>query len=257
MALSGIVYRLLDALMVVQCFSCNQADGLSCSTDITFVIAACCAALFDLRAITVLLAQVFCIERPWKRKTLEVVVNLHPDQGFMRVGTNNIPLSEVWDIKRQSSIFYWLFSFGYILGGLPMALGSLTLQSFDLPYREICAPLLGCMSILREIFGPSLFVKLYLSIEWVLALKQQDRDELGRSVSRKGLLQQFIAGSTLVPVVVMFSLLGRRVENVSVGDNFTLFLVCAVFGGLFGLLIGVMHGLPVVPDAKLKGIFVQ
>mmetsp|Transcript_28956 Transcript_28956/g.60273 ORF Transcript_28956/g.60273 Transcript_28956/m.60273 type:complete len:963 (-) Transcript_28956:226-3114(-) len=242
MALSGIIYQLYNA------------DVLSWRSESTFTTAACCAAFFDVRTITVLLVRVFCVERPWRRTPLEVVVDLHPDKGFMRVGKHDIPLSEVSDIKREKSIFYWIFSLGYTLAGLPVALSSLSLQSFDLPLGlQICAPVLGCVAIVREIFGPSLFVKLFLSVQWILTLKQQDRDDLGRAVRRKGLLQQFIAGSTLAPVVIMFSLLGRRVEDVSAGDNFMLFLVCAVFGGLFGLLIGIMHGLPVVPDAKLKG----
>ena len=249
-AWGGIIYRLLNALCGG--FERDQAGRQSCSTNSSFAIAACCAALFDIRAITVLLAEVFCIECPWKRKTLEVIVDLHPDQGFMRAHGNTTPLSEVTSVISQTSMFNWCVSLMYILAGLPLGLGSLTLQSFDLPFVEICAASLGCTALMREIFGPSLFVKIYLSIEWILALKQKDRDELGRAITRKGISQQCMAGSTLVPVVVLFSLLARRVEDVSVGDNFILFLVCSFFGGLFGGLCGIMHGLPVVPDAKLK-----
>jgi len=246
-------YRLLDALVVFQCMAYSHVDELPCKTDGTFITSCLVAAFFDVRAIMMLLSQVFCIQHPWKRKALKVVVDLHPDRGFMRIGSNTIPLSEVSDIKRETSLFYWLLSMLYMLAGLPMALGSLTISSFDLlAGLEVCVPILGCVAILREIFGPSLFVKLYLSFRWILAFKQQDRDELGRSVLRNGLPQQFMAGSILLPVV-WFSLLSRRIDDVSVGDNFILFLLCAFFGGLFGLLLGIMHGLPVIPEAKLTG----
>ncbi|KAL7534250.1 hypothetical protein ACHAXR_005758 [Thalassiosira sp. AJA248-18] len=254
-ALAGTVYRLLGALMVFKCLSSDRAGDISCKTDTSFIFACFFAVSFDLRAIGMLLGEVFCIQNPLKRKSIQVVVDLHPERGFMRVGSKTVPLSEVSDIKRQSSLFYCFISSCYMFGGMPFALGSLTVQSFDLPNGlEVCAPILGCVALLRVIFGPSVFVKISLTIEWVLTLKQQDRDELGRSVLRKGLLQQFISGSILTPVVIMFSLLSRRVEDVSAGDNFLLFLVCAGFGGLFGVLIGIMHGLPVVPGlSKLTG----
>jgi len=49
----------------------------------------------------------------------------------------------------------------------------------------------------------------------------------------------------------MFTLLIRRVEDVSSTDNLILFIIFAVSGGLFGLLVGVFRGLPTTPDAYL------
>jgi len=253
-ALISTLYRLLDALGIFQCMSRKHADGYTCKTNGTFVVSCLLAVIFDTRAIAVLLSQVFCISPSRKQRGLEVVVDLNPDQCFMRVGSKAIPLSEVSQIQRQSRKYFWLLSILYMLAGLPLALGSLTIQSFELPSgMEAFSSLLGCMAILREIFGPSIFAKAYLGIKWLLAYKQEDRDELGRAVSRKGLLQQFMVGAIVFPVVAMFTLLGRSVEDVSAADNFIIFFVCVIFGGLFGLLLGIMHGLPVVPDAKFTG----
>ena len=247
LALVAVFYRLLDSLVVSKCMAQHE----SCTkTNASFVIACMFAAIFDVRAIGVIVGEVLCIECPW-RKRLEVVVDLHPDRGFMRVGSKTIPLSQVSEVKTQSSFFCGFLSLCCEFGGLPFALASLTLQSFDLPNGLGVSALLGCVALLREIFGPSLFVKLYLSITWLLARKQRDRDELGRSVLRKGLLQQAMIGSILTPCLIMFSLLGRRVEDVAAVDNFLLFLVCVFLGGLFGVVLGVMHGLPTTPEAKL------
>ena len=252
LVLVGTLYRLLDALLVFQCLTNDAgANKLACKTDPTFVMACTIALAFDLRAIGIILTQVYCVQNPRRCKPVQVEVDLHPERSFLRVGSKTIPLSEVCEIKSQSSSFYSFVSFCYILGGLPFALGSLTLQSYHLPIEfEAFTPILGCVAILREIFGISLFTKLYLTTLWVITKKQRDRDELGRAVLRKGLLQQFIVGSTLAPVL-MFSLLGRRVDNVSTGDNFILFLLYAFCGGLVGLLLGIMHGVPVIPHAKL------
>jgi hypothetical protein len=46
----------------------------------------------------------------------------------------------------------------------------------------------------------------------------------------------------------MFTLLIRRVEGISPTDNFILFLLFTVLGGLFGLILGIFRGLPATPD---------
>ncbi|KAL3779478.1 hypothetical protein ACHAW5_010579 [Stephanodiscus triporus] len=240
LTLTYILYRLLENLKIFECFR-NNAHAQFCKTDWTFAVCCVSAIFFDIRSITTLLSQVFCIEHPLKRRPLEVVVDLHPDQGFLRVGSKSIPLSDASDIKLQSSAYF--FAILYTLAGLPVALGSLTLQSL----------ILGCVAILRELFGPSLFVKLHLSILWILSLKQQNRDEIGRAVLRKGLLQQSMMGAAVALVVIMGTLISRRITETSAGDNFILFFLCVTLGGLSGGLLGVMHGLPVVPEAKLKG----
>ncbi|KAL7547695.1 hypothetical protein ACHAWF_010970 [Thalassiosira exigua] len=242
-ALATTIYFLLESLMVFKCMAHDHDDDLQCGTDLTYILACSLAVLFDVGAIKMLLVDTFHIRRPWKGNPLKVVVDLHPDRSTLHIGSGKIPLSEVLDIRRQSAFFYGFLSCLFLCGGAPMALGSLALQ----------APLLGFAAILRVILGPGLFVKLYLSIEWVLTLKQEARDELGRSIRRKGLAQQIFFGSVLAPILVMSSLLSRRVDDVSATDNFVLFLVCTVFGGLSGLLLGVANGLPVVPNAKLTG----
>ncbi|KAL9183161.1 hypothetical protein ACHAXT_004948 [Thalassiosira profunda] len=253
-ALSCTVYRLLDALRVFECLASENADDPSCETDASFVVACILAAVFDASAVGKLLHNVVCIKCPSNRKRLEVVVDLHPERGFLRVGSKTIPLSELADVKTQSPAFHWSVSLLTFLGGMPWALGYLTLPSFDLPDSlEAAVPILGYIAILRVIFGPLLFVKLYLTIEWVLTLKARDRDEFGRALLRRGLLQQFFIGATFAPVLIMISIASRRVEYVSAGDNFMLFLIYSAFGGLCGLMLGVMHGLPVIPNAKLTG----
>ena len=242
--LTCTLYRLFENLRIFQCVFHNNPDMHFCKTEWTFAVSCFIAMLFDVRAVTMLLSQVFCIEHPLKRKPLEVVVDLHPDQGFLQVGSKSIQLSDASDVQLRSSGYYLLFAILYTLAGLPLALGSLTLQSL----------ILGCVAILRELFGPSLFVKLHLSIQLILSLKQQNRDEIGRAVLKKGILQQFIMGAVVAPIVILGTLISRRVTVASVGDNIILFFLCVTLGGLSGALLGVMHGLPLVPEAKLKVI---
>ena len=253
-AFACTLYRLLDKLMAFQCLAKPNADETFCITDGSFIVCCCIAAMFDVRAMCFLLSQVFGIEHPWKRKQLEVVVDLNPDKSFMCVSTKTIPLSEVSDIESQSATYFWLQAVLHILAGLPLALGSLTLSSFDLPTRlKVLTSLLGCLAILREVFGTSFFAKICLTTKWVLTMKQANRDELGRAVKRKGLLQLALIGCLVAFIVSIGTLSGRRADYPSTGDNFIILLVCVCFGGLFGLLLGIMHGVPVVPDARLSG----
>lgn len=102
--------------------------------------------------------------------------------------------------------------------------------------------------MLREMFGASLFASVWLSIGWVFAFRIDDRKEFGRAVMRRGLLQQVIVGACLTPIVVMFTLLIRRVEVISSTDNLILFIIFAVSGGFLGFLIGIFRGLPTTPN---------
>jgi hypothetical protein len=243
-ALICILYSLLNGLMVFQCtFQPNDATAMPyCRIEWSFAISCCVAIVFDLRVMAMLLTKVFCIEHPWRRTPLEVVVDSNPDQGSLQVGSKTIPLLNVVDIQRQSALFYWLLAILSALAGLPIALVSLTLQS----------TLLGSLAILREVFGPSLFVRLYLCVQWILSFNHHHRDEIGRAVLRKGLLQQAMMGATLTPIVIFSHWISRRVADASASDTFTLFVLCVTIGGVGGLLLGVMNGLPVVPEAKLK-----
>ena len=164
--------------------------------------------------------------------------------------TGIVPVGEITDLQAKNRFFSWFVSSCYILCGLPLALGSLTIQSFELrPGLDVISPILGSLAFLRELFGPSVFAKFWLCVGWIFTLRKDDRKEFGRAVRRKGLLQQFLFGSCLTPVVVMFTLLMRRVEDVSPTDNLILFLIFFVSGGFFGLLLGVFRGLPTAPDA--------
>ena len=84
-------------------------------------------------------------------------------------------------------------------------------------------------------------------------IEKNDRDEIGRALLRKGVSQQVLIGSLSCPVVIMFTLLGRSVEDIGALDNFFVFLLTLALGGLAGLLLGVLRGLPVAPVGKLSG----
>lgn len=247
-SLAVVAYRLLEALKILRCFR------QGCKIDVTFVLVSLIGLMFDTRAIKDLLTSVFVVEVPWKRKPVDITVDLNPDKRWIRVRGRTIPLTELSSIERQNSLYCWLLSFCHVLGGLPIALGSLTARSFALPDRvEMISTILGVLAVLREVFGVSFVAKFALSVKWILAIRQDDRDEFGRAVTRMGLLQQFTYGSTFTTVVVMSSVLARRVGDVSPGESFTLVVSCIVFGGLFASLIGIMHGLPVIPEAYLTG----
>ena len=237
-ALICVLYRLMDSLT-------SNIDG-------TFVVCCCIAVMFDIKAIGMLLSQVFGIQ--WQRKPLVVEVDLHPDQGTLQVGSKIIPLSDVADIKSKTSAYCWILSLLHIISGLPLALASLTLSSFDLlPSLEVCSSILGCLSILREVFGVSFVVKFYLAIQWMLSTKLQDRDDLGRAIQRKGLLQFALIGACFSLVFIFGTITGRRVYyDTSTGDNFLLFLICLFSGGLFGFVLGISRGIPVHCEGRLS-----
>ena len=243
------LYQLLDAAMLFHCLSRENSEDPSCRSDVSLYTFAALAFCIDARVIGLLLKRVFCIENPRKRKAVEVEVNLHPDKRHMRIGSNLFPLSEITALHAKSRLFSRFVAFCYILGGLPFALGSLTIQSFDLgSRRDVLSLILGSLAAMREAFGPSFFAQFCLSVGWVFAYRGDDRNEFGRAVTRKGLLQQFLVGSCLAPVVGMFTLLIRRVEGISPTDNFILFLLFTILGGLSGLILGIFRGLPTTPD---------
>jgi len=235
------------------CVLYRLLDSLASNTDGTFIVCCCIAVMFDIKAIGMLLSQVFGIQ--WQHKPLKVKVDLHPDQGTLQVGSKIIPLSDVSDIKSQTSAYCWILSLLHIISGLPLALASLTLSSFDLlPSLEVCSSLLGCLAILREVFGTSFVVKFYLAIQWMLSTKLEHRDDLGRAIQRKGLLQFALIGVCFSLVFIFGTIIGRRVdEDISTGDNFLLFLICLFLGGLFGFVLGIVRGLPIHCDARLLG----
>eukprot|EP00984_Skeletonema_dohrnii_P014745 scaffold6249_cov119-Skeletonema_dohrnii-CCMP3373.AAC.5 len=248
------IYRLLSASMVFQCMHRENSEDPLCRTnDVSFYISSFAAFCLDARVVGMLLTKVFFVENPRNRKALEVEVDLHPERRYMRIGTGGVvPVSEITELQAKSRLFSWIVSSCYVMGGLPLALGSLTIQSFELgPELDVLSPILGSLALLREVFGLSLFAKFWLCVGWVFAFRVDDRKEFGRAVRRKGLLQQFLVGFCLTPIVVMFTLLIRRVEYVSSTDNLILFIIFAVSGGLFGLLVGVFRGLPTTPDAYL------
>ena len=248
------VYRLLDSSMFFHCMRQSNSEDQVCSTqDISFHISSFIAFCCDMRMVMTLLMKVFLVDNPWKRKTLEVEVDFHPNRRHLRIGTSFVPLGEVTKLEARSHLFNWFVCSCYILGGLPLALGSLTIQSFQLGYGlDVLSPILGSLAVLREVFGPALFAKFVLCIEWVFVHNKDDRKEFGRAVKRKGLLQQFIAGAFFTPIVVMFTLLIRRVEDVSSTDNLILFILLSASGGCFGLLVGVFRGLPTTPEVVFK-----
>ena len=231
------IYRLLSAAMLFH------------SNDASFYISSSLAFCLDIRVVGTLLKRVFCVENPWRRKALDVEVDLHPDKRYMRIGSGVVPVGEITELKAKSRMFSWFISSCYIIGGLPLALGSLAIQSFELgPGFEVLSPILGSLAVLREVFGPSFFAKCWLSFGWVFAFQIEDRKEFGRAIRRKGLRQQCLVGTCLTPIVVMFTLLTRRVEDISSTDNLILFIIFAVLGGFFGLLFGIFRGLPITPD---------
>jgi hypothetical protein len=240
-ALTCVLLRLFSTLDGAKCFYS------SCNIDGSFICVSVIALAFDMRAIRYLLTTVLVIEKP-----MEFLVDLHPDRGILQVERRCIPLADVSAMKRQSAGFSWLLSLCYGIAALPIGLGSLTLRSFHLQgTSEVWYTLLGIMAILREIFEVSFLAKFFLCIRQILACGQGDREDFGRAVRRKGLSQQFAIGASLMSIVAMSTLSARRIGNMDSEISIIAFSSCVLFGGLFGILIGIMHGLPVVPEAYL------
>ena len=244
-AFASVVFRLCDALNLVKCF----LDANSCEIEGSFVVVALIAIIFDARSLKILLFEVLVIQKP-----VEILVDLHPDNGIMQTPTRNIPLADVSAIQRRSTVFVWLLGLCHILAGLPIALGSLTLRSYKFNgTSELLCAFVGCMSVSREIYGVSFLAKLFLLIEWIFVLNTDKREDFGRAVRRKGLLQQALLGSSIITTIVMSTFLARNVGNTNIVGFILLFGCCVLFGGLFGILLGIVEGLPVTPEAYLTG----
>jgi hypothetical protein len=242
-ALAFLLFRLGSALDGFKCI----ADATLCYIDGTFLFVFLVALAFDVRAIRTVLIDVLVIEKP-----LEFLVDLHPDHAVVQIDGRDIPLADVSALNRRGPSFVWLLSFCYIVGGLPIALGSLTLRSYQLQgTSQTWYAILGMMAILREIFGISFLAKMFLCLQWILSFHKDTRDCLGRAIRRKGLLQQFVIGASLTSVIVMSTILARRVDDADATMNLVALISCILFGGLCGVVVGITHGLPIAPEAYL------
>ena len=243
LVLTCVLVRYFSALDGAACFT----DSDPCYVDGSFIFVCIVALFFDVKATKVILQRVIVIEKP-----MEFIVDLHPENAILRIGGRDIPLAEVSAIKRRNAVFVWCLSLCHILGGLPVALGSLTLRSYRLQSTsEVWYTILGLLSILREMFDVSFLAKFLLSMQWVSTLHQDDREDFGRALRRNGLTNQFVAGASLTTLIAMPTFFVRQVGNVESVTSLIISASCVFLGGIFGLLIGIMHGLPVVPEAYL------
>eukprot|EP00985_Skeletonema_marinoi_P000965 scaffold383_cov131-Skeletonema_marinoi.AAC.12 len=143
----------------------NSEDPVCRTDDVSFYISSFVAFCLDARVVGMLLTKVFFVENPRNRKALDVEVDLHPDRRYMCIGTGGVvPVCEVTELQAKRRLFGWIVSSCYVMGGLPLTLGSLTIQSFELgPEIDVLSPILGSLALLREVFGPSLFAKFWLT----------------------------------------------------------------------------------------------
>ncbi|KAL3805314.1 hypothetical protein HJC23_009021 [Cyclotella cryptica] len=244
-AFACALYRLLESLTVTACFSNNEGSDQSCDINASVVIVSITALVFDLKSIKTIMTRVIFIQKP-----ILVIVDLHPDYGILQVNQKEIPLTDLSAVRSRNAIFVWFLSLCYILAGLPMAIGSLALRSFNLHgMSELLYTTLGVLAVLREIFGVAFVAKLFLCIQWILVSSQKDREDFGRAVQREGLIQHFIIGACVAFVTVVPTFIARRIGIANPGV--LVLLCCVLLGGLFGLIVGVMHGLPVHPDSYL------
>ena len=240
--LVGVLLRFFWSLDLARCFT-----GEACYIDGSSVFVFGMAMGLDLRVIKTILCRVLVIERP-----VEFLVDLHPDNSLMQIEGKNIPLGDVTAMNRKNAGFMWIMSICYVVGGFPFALGSLTLRSYHLHgSSEILYTIFGLASLFREMFGVAFIAKFFLSTQWIFAFGQDDREDFGRALKRKGLMQQFVIGASLTSIIVMIAIFARRVDNLNAWDGLIAFASCIVFGGLIGVLVGIMQGLPVVPEAYL------
>lgn len=236
-----VVLRFFISLDLAKCFT-----GEACYADgsvIVFII----ALALDVRAVKIILCRVLVIEKP-----VEFLVDPHPDNSLMQIEGENIPLKDVTAINKRNAGFMWIMSLCYVVGGIPFASASLNLRSYHLHgSSEVWYTILGLNSVLREIFGVAFVAKFILSVQWLFTFRQDDREDFGRALRRKGLMQQSVIGASLTSIIVMSAIFARGVGNSNAWTGLVAFASCIVFGGLMGIIVGIMHGLPVIPEAYL------
>mmetsp|Transcript_21187 Transcript_21187/g.45770 ORF Transcript_21187/g.45770 Transcript_21187/m.45770 type:complete len:290 (+) Transcript_21187:897-1766(+) len=209
------------------------------------VVMFCISLLFDSGYVARLLSKSFRFSFCLASK-LFVTVDTTPDSGFLSYGREKVPLGNLMDMHLLSSCYVWFLYVFTVVSGLPFATACYmaTRISLGLDFHRIYVRLLGACLVARALFGGNFLAKLLLASQWIFSLSRDQRDEMGRSIKRRGtaLITFYVA----VAVVFLASVQIVINENKVHPSHARLILYGSIgFGILLGALAAMLRGLPV------------
>ena len=187
-----------------------------------------------------------------------IVVNTSSDKNVIQIKekvNRTIHLNNVYKIDQISREFYISLFVCVILSGLPLSGICILIRSFDLPNEAylLLLRITGCLSFVRSFIGPDWFVKIFLSMRWIMSITSADRKIASASLGMP-VVQYWMSF-----VAAFFAFMGVTYIAVNQDSDHkdNLFVVLCIitgsiiFGTVVGATIGMLQGLPVVQDIHL------
>ena len=154
-------------------------------------------------------------------------------------------------IHRFSKKFCWYVTVLYILGGMPWCSTVMIVKSFWLPYEQarIVIGCFGFVSCFRAFFGASVFAKFHFAMEFILTTNSDMRDDMGLSMRDEKV--RYLGFYSYIVVTVSVGLIISTYYFQSRLHTFLTATICGFFGGVYGVVLGLLQGLPTSPQFLL------
>ena len=189
--------------------------------------------------------NVFCL---WPSWVPEVSVDTNPRNNWLRVGKQKVILTDVQEIHRFSKKFCWYVTVLYVMGGMPWCSMVMICKSFWLTYEKarIVVGCVGFISCFRAFFGSNIFVKFHFAMEFILTTDNDIRDDMGLSMRDQKIkylgFYSYIVVSMSVGLIIGVYYFQSRLHT------FLTAMVCGFFGAVYGVVLGLLQGLPTQPQ---------
>mmetsp|Transcript_18357 Transcript_18357/g.38203 ORF Transcript_18357/g.38203 Transcript_18357/m.38203 type:complete len:1044 (+) Transcript_18357:115-3246(+) len=192
--------------------------------------------------------HVFCL---WPAWVPEVSIDTNPRNNWLRVGKQKIILTDIQEIHRFSKKFCWYVTALYILGGMPWCSAVMICKSFWMTYEKarLVVGCVGFMTCFRAFFGANVFVKFHFAMEFVLTTNNDIRDDMGLSMRDQKI--KYLGGYSALVVCCSVGLIIGTYYYHSKLHTFVVAMICGFFGGVYGVVLGLLQGLPTSPQFLL------
>ena len=108
--------------------------------------------------------------------------------------------------------------------------------------NRVVVPMFGVIILLRALLGPSVFVKLAFSIEFLFDLSFKTRERIGSAFG------QLVTRNSALTAIAVFVVLTLLFGSIIACDWIGVLFAAAIFaGGIYGSFAACMHQLPIRP----------
>jgi hypothetical protein len=161
------------------------------------------------------------------------------------VGAHVIPFASITRVARIGVLQSYSYTFGVILGAVPLCLLSLILRDGVLPYTHMrmLTPTFGALMIYRAVLGPTFLIKLAHTLYYVCAYSNSVRQQIGEAFLNQKTLNSAYVATIFLALLSLF--IGAAAGFIGVLGY--LFLFFLLGGSLYGTLTGASHVLPIHP----------